>query len=342
MFADLLEARAGGRGVAALAVIDGEDERLQMARTPASAAEEPAFLAYSITKSFIAAALLLLQERELIDLDAPLADRFPDIPGGGEMTIRMVMNHTAGIPDYGRLAAYHQAVRNSPSHPWTFDEFLEKSFAHGLAFEPGEDWGYSNPGYMLLKRIAEQTAGEPFADLLARLIFRPLGLSRTFVPESVQDLAGLAPAPSALLSPDRTPHDTRERYHPGWVSHGVIASVPSDIVRFYNALFRGRLLSADSLAQMTDPVPVPIYDSDSSWTRPSYGLGLMIDPEFRYGHSFGHNGQGPGYNSSAFHIRIPGTEGVTFCVMCGIEQGFDTEKMVVEMAGMMEALRREA
>lgn len=327
----LLDYHVGGRGSAALAVIPGGGATANTVWTPADVAEEPAFLAYSITKSFTAAAFLLFQEQGLLSLDARLAEWFPDIPGADGMTLRQVLQHTAGLPDYGGLPAYSEAVRNFPLDPWTFEKFVQETLAGGLAFEAGEDWGYSNLGFMFLKRIAEQVVGESFSAVLSRYIIRPLALARTVVPECVADLTSLAPAFSTQLSPDGTPLDVREYYHPGWVSHGVVASTPSEIATFYDALFRGRLLSAESLKQMTTLVPVPIYDSASLWNRPSYGLGLMADPQSRYGPTYGHNGGGPGYNASAYYAPNLGREGVTVCVMCGIEKGFDAERLVLEV-----------
>jgi hypothetical protein len=127
----------------------------------------------------------------------------------------------------------------------------------GLLFEPGQGWAYSNPGYMFLKRVAEESAGVPYRALVAERIARPLGLRRTFVAESIDDLAALAPGRSCALSADGASRDVREYYHPGWVSHGVVASTASDLVRFLDGLFRGELLSRRSLAQMTELVDVP-------------------------------------------------------------------------------------
>jgi len=89
-------------------------------------------------------------------------------------------------------------------------------------------------------------ASATFATLIPARIARPLELRSTFVPESVEDLASLAPALSRDLTRDGTSRDVRSCYHPGWVSHGVAASTPSDIARFLDGLFGGRLLTAPS------------------------------------------------------------------------------------------------
>ena len=139
----------------------------------------------------------------------------------------------------------------------SLERFAAETFAKGLWFEPGQGWAYSNPGYMLLKRVAEEVAGASYRTLIAERIAGRLGLQRTFVAESIEDLAALAPGTSSALSPDGAPRDVRVLYHPGWVSHGVLASTASDLVCFLDGLFHGDLLSRSSLAPMTELVVVP-------------------------------------------------------------------------------------
>lgn len=271
-----------------------------------------------------------------LSLDDPLKRWFPRIGGSERISLRQLLNHTAGIPDYGGLRAYHDDVRASPSTPWTFERFAAETFDRGLRFEPGTGWAYSNPGYMLLKRVAEDVAGASYAALVLERIARPLGLRRTFVPESPEDLASLAATSSRALTADRTPRDVRGHYHPGWVSHGVVASTPSDIARFFHARFGGRLVSARSLQEMTTlvPVPVPPHEWRPRWGRPSYGLGIMADPASPWGCLGGHHGGGPGYTTSAFHA--PDLGPVTACAMDAQEDDATAESLVF---GVLDALR---
>ncbi|HEY2896551.1 MAG TPA: serine hydrolase domain-containing protein, partial [Gemmatimonadaceae bacterium] len=300
---------------------------------------EPAFLAYSITKTFTSALVLMLCAEQRLHLDDSLARWFPGIARADRITLRRLLNHTAGIPDYGGLRSYHNDLRTSPETPWMFERFAAETFEKGLEFEPGQGWAYSNPGYMLLKRILENVSGRSFRELVAERIARPLGLSRTFVAESIPDLESLAPGTSCALSSDVSPRDVRAHYHPGWVSHGVVASTASDIVRFINALFHGRLLSRRSLDEMMTLVRVPVErDSRASparsplrMTAPSYGLGLMGDPASPWGLIVGHNGGGPCYSASAFHAVDLG--GVSVCAMGAIEDNFSAEEVV---AGVLD------
>src|SRR6266566_603831 len=300
-----------------------------------TADEEPAYLAYSITKTFIAALVLLLRDERRVSLDDRLARWFPALAGAERISLRQLLNHTAGVPDYGGVRAYHDDVRASPSTPWSFERFVAETLEKGLSFEPGGGWAYSNPGYMFLKRITEQVADSSFATLVLERIARPLGLGRTFVPESVGDLATLAPASSRSLADDAVPRDVRDSYHPGWVSHGVVASTPTEIACFFDALFRGRLISSVSLQELTTLVPVSAARVESAhWGRPGYGLGIMGDAVSRWGRLWGHNGGGPGYTTSAFHA--PDLGGVSVCAMCALEEKSTAEQLVF---AVLDALR---
>lgn len=328
---EVLTAETKGRGAASVSVIDragGEPRSFWSPDTD----EEPAFLAYSITKTFTAVLVLKLAEEGRLGLEDPLARWFPRIDQAARISLHQLLNHTAGIPDYGGLAVYHESVRSTPSQPWSFERFAAETFDQGLLFAPGEGWAYSNPGYMLVKRIVEEVAGAPYRDLVAERIARPLGLHRTFVAESLADLARLAPGTSSLLSPDRTPLDVRAHYHPGWVSHGVLASTSSEVVRFLDGVLNGRLLSRRSLESMIELIPVPgVYEPGSSplgFGRPGYGLGVMGDPASPWGLLLGHNGGGPCYSASAFHASAPG---VSVCAMGALEEGFNPERVVARV-----------
>jgi D-alanyl-D-alanine carboxypeptidase len=299
-----------------------------------SLVREPRFLIYSITKTFTAVLILRLGEQGRLQLTDFVDRWFPDLAQVAGITVKQLLNHTAGIPDYGGLAAYHADLRSAPAHPWSFDRFVSETIGRGLLFEPGTSWSYSNPGYMLLRRIAERVSGKSYSSLIAEQIAAPLALRETTVAESLDDMSALAAGISCELAADGESRDVRAFYHPGWVSHGVIASTCSDIARFFDALFGGRLLSPGSVHEMLDLIPVGNASSaegDSSPLRPAspgYGLGLMGDRDSPWGFLVGHNGGGPCYRASAFHLI--GSE-ITVCAMTAIEQGFDTESIVAQV-----------
>lgn len=247
-------------------------------------------LVYSVTKAFLGVLCLRLE----LDLEAPAAtwlddDRLP------ATSLRQLLNHTSGIPDYGRLPEYAAAVRDSPSEPWSDEELLARALARGVDFEPGAGWAYSNTGYLLVRRIVDAVADGGFAGALERELLDPLGLDETSLALELADLEGLVPGLSAQIGAGV--QDVRGRYHPRWVGHRTLASTRADQQRFWRALAAGELCD---LAVLTASVEIGF--AAPGFVRPSYGLGVMTDPGRPDGLLIGHGGGGPGYAAAAFAL----------------------------------------
>jgi D-alanyl-D-alanine carboxypeptidase len=332
-----LAAHAAGRAAALAVEIDGLRAHAWLdagGGAAADASAEPGFLVYSLTKTYLAALLLRLAGEGRLGLDDALARWCPELPRAAGITLRQLLGHSAGIPDYGPLAEYHAAVRAAPSRPWSFEEFAERTVAQGPRFEPGSGFAYSNPGYMIVRRVCERAAGEPWHAALASRLLRPLGLGRTFAARTPDDLRGLAPARSTRLSAAGDAVDVRGVYHPGWVSHGVLAAPASEVARFYGALLGGELLPQDALREMMRAAPVgdlPDRYRDPRFPNPGYGLGLMVFGAGSAGARFGHNGGGPGYSASAFHAPDLGGRRVTVACLCGAEDEGLAEDLVLRV-----------
>ncbi|MES4786059.1 MAG: hypothetical protein C4294_09820, partial [Nitrospiraceae bacterium] len=225
-------------------IITAADERSSVFVDPDSC-----FLVQSITKSFTAVVILRLVDSGKLTLDAPLSHWLPDLPNASRITIRQCLQHTSGLPDYGPLPEYHKAVRRRAT-PWTFAEFLKRTHAERLCFEPGRGSRYSNIGYMILRRLIETVGGRSFADIIKAEVCRPLGLHHTSVVKDRADFQTLTAGYSTALSSDGLPVDIREVYDPAWIATGVVASAASNVVRFYHGLFAGEFLPDRLLADM--------------------------------------------------------------------------------------------
>jgi len=223
---------------------------------------------YSVTKTAVAAAVLLLVREGAVELES----------------VRRLLDHTSGVRDYGSLPEYHEAVRTEPGAAWDDDEFLARTAAAGPHFEPGEGWAYSNTGYLLLRRLLDEHGG--LAAFLPRL-----GLADARVAGRVEDLSVVVPAPSEQLLDGVD--DVRGVYDPRWVGHRTLVARAEDLVGFWRHL----------PAEMLDPGTfVPIGFDAPGFVRPSYGLGVMADPEHPFGTVVGHGGGGPGYAAGVFAV----------------------------------------
>jgi D-alanyl-D-alanine carboxypeptidase len=217
---EVLTAAVKGRGFAGASVIRWPGAEPCSVWVPESP-YEPAFLVFSITKTFTATLILQLCDEGTLDLDTPVARWFPRLPDAERISIRRLLNHTAGLPDYGPIRAYHEAVRSSPTEPWSFDRFAAETFEKGLLFRPGLGWAYSNPAYMLAKRIAEEVTGLSYRDLVSERLARFLdGLFRSdLLPRRMLDqMLELTPV-STASEPDVSAQDFPLR--PGIPSYGL-------------------------------------------------------------------------------------------------------------------------
>jgi D-alanyl-D-alanine carboxypeptidase len=319
----LLRERVGSRGAASLALRSGRETWSGAVGLPSPAPEPPRFLAYSITKTFLALLALQLRAEGRLALEDPLGRWFPDLPHAKTITLRQLLTHTAGLRDYGALPAYVEAVQKRPGAPWSFETFAAHTLEQGLLSPPGERFAYSNPGYALVKAIVERERGAPLREAIAARIAVPLGLRATAVVETPADLADLVPAPTRFGRDAGAPVDARLHYHPGWVWHGVVASSAEEICALYAALFGGRLVPEAALREMTDLVRV-----DLPWPHgePGYGLGLMGS---RGRARFGHNGGGPGYTAAAWCAPEAPEGPLAACAMCAFENPPLTEELAL-------------
>lgn len=292
------------------------------------------FPIWSLTKTFIAVATLRLATFGKLSLEDRIARWLPSIPHAEAITVHQCLQHTSGWPDYGCLPGYHAAVQRGDP-PWTSDEFLKNAHAEKLAFPPGSGWLYSNIGYMVLRKALECICDLPFHDVIREQISKPLDLSHTRVMEGASDFLHLTPGYSYKWSGHQDPVeqgnalDIRPLYDPNWVATGLIASTATDITNFYHRLFNGTFLSAGLIALLTSIVPTGTQSH--GLITPSYSLGLMVDPDWPHGPIFGHDGEGPGYAASAWHLNCLGEQGVTATVLSNTENCLETRTMALEI-----------
>lgn len=277
------------------------------------------FAVYSISKTILAILTLQLNEAGRLVIDNA-ARRYLSASQARylspEITIRQLMGHTSGLPDYGPLPEYHTAVRQG-QRAWSFDEYMERTQATTLLFPPGDGWSYSNIGYMILKHIVETTADQPLAELSAERLFVPLEFSGSLVVKERADWRRVSIGRSDSLE-----GEVREIYDPGWVAHGLFAMTASDLLALFQALFSGRLLKSESLQQMCMLHRLPFIEG-RPFQQPAYGLGLMADAQRQI---FGHTGGGPGSTAAAYH-----KDGKTAVILTNDEDSLKAEKLGIAL-----------
>lgn len=234
----------------------------------------------SLTKQFTAAAVLKLVEEAAIQLDATIQEYLPGFETQDHtVTIRNLLSHTSGLPNYAPLFA------RTGKAPASRAAVLDTLQRHPFDFPPGESYRYSNSNYYLLGVIIEAVTGDSYANHLEASLFSPLGLNDTGYcrPGGEELLVGYratAEGLSAVVLQDTTDY---------LGGSGGLCSTVADLVRWQRALATGRVIAPDTYAMMTTPTVIATGD-----TVP-YGFG--VDLETLENHDVvGHSGALAGFN----------------------------------------------
>jgi CubicO group peptidase (beta-lactamase class C family) len=199
----------------------------------------------SLSKSFTAAAIMLLQERGTLSVRDPLTRFVPDYPAGDKITLHHLLTHTSGVPNVNDFPEYDRESR----FPHTLTEIIALFKDKPLHFEPGARYEYSNSNYNLLAFVIEKTSGLAFGDFLEKNIFGPLGMKDTGHRGKdgliIPDLAA-GYMPSGAWGIERAPYLD-------WTiktGNGSLYATVEDLYKWDRALSDGEILSRESLAQM--------------------------------------------------------------------------------------------
>ncbi len=239
------------------------------------------FWAGSVTKMFTAVAVLQLVESGRIKIDEPLASYLPNAPHAKDVTIRQLLTHTSGIPNYADAAISSGAVRKRTTPQGIVDSIASKP----LDFVPGHKYGYSNTGYVLLGLTVEAVTQQSLAAYERQNILERAGMTQT----GFGAPAATAPVAAGYLDADGHPAALVD---PSWLyAAGDVNTTAADLARFDVALMNGKLVAPATLAAMQRNGVEPSADGRS------YGLGLELQP-FGDARLAGHHGGVPGFEAS--------------------------------------------
>jgi D-alanyl-D-alanine carboxypeptidase len=270
----------------------------------------------SNTKTMVATLVLQLAGERKLSLTDPVEKWLPGlVPGGGAITLKMLLDHTSGLFGNTDDSEVLESVFGLRDRRWTAEELLAAGTRHPALFPPGTKWSYSNTNYIALGLVLVRATGRTLPALLRQRITGPLGLADTYFATSgaSRDGARLAhgyepdaehlrallpdlPEGYEFAGPEHDGHADVTGIDPGWAgAAGAVVSTAHDWGRFLTALLSGRLLPPAQLRQMKTVVPVdPAHPSAGS-----YGLGLArLDTPC--GPVYGHTGGIPGYRSDLF------------------------------------------
>jgi CubicO group peptidase (beta-lactamase class C family) len=202
----------------------------------------------SLTKQFTAASIMLLQERGKLKTSDLISLYLPNTPATwNKITLRNLLTHTSGIPNFTDVPDYGSRVALLPTTPEKeYLSFRDKP----LDFQPGEKFSYSNSNYILLGMIVEKASGMKYADFLQQNLFGPLHMDNTGMDSNARILHhrayGYSRGADGLVNADYA--DMTVPF-----AAGALYSTTHDLVTWNDALYGGKLLKPESLTEMTTP-----------------------------------------------------------------------------------------
>jgi CubicO group peptidase (beta-lactamase class C family) len=267
--------------------------RIDGAHGPAPDADVQ-YRAGSITKTFIAVAVLRLRDEGRLDLSDPIC-RHLDASGASELTIGQLLSHTSGLRAE-TAGPWWERTAGSP-----FESLAQASLGpDARRVRPGRRHHYSNVGYGLLGELLARLRGRPWYDVIAEELLAPLGMSRTTTRPQPPRATGFAVHPHADLLLPEPEHDAAAMAPAGqlWTTVADLArwagflAGPGTVSGTSPGQAAAGLLDAATLAEMREPIGVDDV-AGQPWAL-GYGLGLQL---WNNGgrRSYGHTGSMPGF-----------------------------------------------
>jgi CubicO group peptidase (beta-lactamase class C family) len=230
----------------------------------------------SITKMFTSAIIFQLIEEKKLTLDTKLSVFYPQIKNADKITISNLLNHSSGIfnftsdPGFTSFNTIHQ----------TKEMMLNRLAGYKADFDPGAKAEYSNSNYMLLGYIIEDITKKPYKESVAERVVKKAGLKNTYYYGAIDPKKNEA----FSYSFNGKAWEKREQWEESLVfAAGALQSTPADLTQFIKALFDGKIIKKESLAEMTK-------------MEHGYGRGIFNFP-FGERKFFGHNGGIEGFTS---------------------------------------------
>lgn len=277
----------------------------------------------SVTKQFTAMAVMLLVQDKKLRYEETLGEIFTEFPEyGKKITIRQILNHTSGLPDYEDLM---DAEEKSKGPIWSPEKQIQDGEVLALLekakagkFAPGTKWDYSNSGYVLLGVIVAKVSGKSYAQFLHERIFAPLKMTDTLVFEK-----GKNSAPNRAFGHTKRGdafHETDQSSTSATLGDGGVYSNIADLSKWDDALRNHSLLSEEEMkpaflaGHYGDPARAILPDDAPAALRGvpvEYGFGWFLDP-YRGHARMWHYGETMGFKTA---IQRFSDDGITVIVL---------------------------
>lgn len=277
----------------------------------------------STAKAFSGAVALTLVDHRALHLDDTLRKRLPRLPEAwGDVTLRQLLNHTSGLPDFSEAPGFLKELRADPRHHFDSRRLLDYVADEPLRFTPGSRYLYSNSDNIAVALMAEAATRTPYEQLLRKLVHAPLRLRATSLPQGYR-----LPRPYLHgydVDPPAPAVDVSEILGASgvWASGGIV-STPSDMTRFVRGYAGGRLYGRDVVEEQRQWIEGASEPAGPG--RNTAGLAIFRY-ETRCGVVLGHTGNFPGY-TQLIAATPDGRRSLTFSVTSQINESLDAPRL---------------
>jgi CubicO group peptidase (beta-lactamase class C family) len=269
----------------------------------------------SVTKQFTAAAILKLQEKNLLSVNDKLSKYVPDFARGDEVTIHHLLTHTSGIHSYTGRGDFIAKVTKTVSP----DTLINTIKNDPYDFNPGERMLYNNSGYFLLGYIIGKVSGKPYDVYLKETFFDPLKMENTGMHYAGIKLQNEAKG----YAKDNGKYDDALNWDMSWAgAAGALYSTVDDLLKWNEALFGGKVLNEKSLNAALTPAVL----KNGAEPGMQYGYGL-IKSKFRGTEIIGHGGGLHGFITQLSYYPTEKLTVVMFSNTAEPEVNFDPNKI---------------
>ncbi len=258
--------------------------------------ENSIFELASCSKQFTAMAIMMLKEKGKLNLEDPISKFIPELANYKNITVRNLLNHTSGLPDYMELmdSLYDKSkIATNKDIIVLFNQVKPK-----VLFDPNVKYEYSNTGYAFLASIIEKASGQTYGDFLKSHIFKPLKMTNSFVytrrfaPKKIDNYAFGYIYSDSLKKyelPDSLTETSMVIWLDGIVGDGCVNSTVNDLLKWDRALYSNQLISNEGMNELFQVATL----NDKSKTNYGFGWGIEENPDF--GKITSHSGGWPGY-----------------------------------------------
>jgi CubicO group peptidase (beta-lactamase class C family) len=275
----------------------------------------------SLTKQFTAVALMMLAEQGRLSIDAPVTEFIANLGANyGAISLRHLLTHTAGIPNYTDISGYWAEHSMRAVTP---EEISAYFMSLPLEFAPGQRFQYSNSGYILLGRVIESVTGRSYAEFLRASIFRPLEMKDSLYFDGARVITHRA---SGYVTENGSFRNAPFLSMTWPYASGGIGSTVVDLIKWQTSLCAGDVIKRESLQTMH--MPTTLQDG----TECLYGMGWMIGTH-KEGRVLHHSGSIRGFAS---HMAWFAEHDLTIVVLSNL-QSFPAEQLGAKVANAILA-----